>query len=146
MEILIPSQITPVEFKIEKLWDTETDEEVDCVNPGKAGQSIKMKLPIKCEKGWILRRKKWNFGACHQSAIWHFLGQAWLWHTCPRTRQLRWKRVSLNPTTKTDVYPESFPASLNPIIKHKTEAMPTKLKEIGLYSTNTLPSVKPIIE
>ena len=58
MEILIPSQITPVEFKIEKLWDTETDEEVDCVNPGKAGQSIKMKLPIKCEKGWILRRKK----------------------------------------------------------------------------------------
>ena len=59
MEILIPSQITPVEFKIEKLWDTETDEEVDCVNPGKAGQSIKMRLPIKCEKGWILRRKKW---------------------------------------------------------------------------------------
>ena len=58
MEILIPSQITPVEFKIEKLWDTETDEEVDAVNPGKAGQSIKMKLPIKCEKGWILRRKK----------------------------------------------------------------------------------------
>ena len=58
MEILIPSQITPVEFKIEKLWDTETDEEVDCVNPGKAGQSIKMRLPIKCEKGWILRRKK----------------------------------------------------------------------------------------
>ena len=58
MEILIPSQITPVEFKIEKLWDTETSDEVDCVNPGKAGQSIKMKLPIKCEKGWILRRKK----------------------------------------------------------------------------------------
>ena len=58
MEILIPSQITPVEFKIEKLWDTETDEEVDCVNPGKAGQSIKMRLPIKCERGWILRRKK----------------------------------------------------------------------------------------
>ena len=58
MEILIPSQIKPVEFKIEKLWDTETNEKVDCVNPGKAGQSIKMKLPIKCEKGWILRRKK----------------------------------------------------------------------------------------
>ena len=58
MEILIPSQITPVEFKIEKLWDTETNEEVEYVNPGKAGQSIKMKLPIKCEKGWILRRKK----------------------------------------------------------------------------------------
>ena len=58
MEILVPGDITPVEFTIEKLWDTDTDEEVDCVNPGKAGQSIKMKLPIKCENGWILRRKK----------------------------------------------------------------------------------------
>ena len=58
MEILIPNEITPCEFKIEKLWDTETEEEVEFVNPGKAGQSIKMKLPIKCENGWILRRKK----------------------------------------------------------------------------------------
>lgn len=58
MEILIPNNITPYEFKIDKLWDTETDEEVEFVNPGKAGQSIKMKLPIKCENGWILRRKK----------------------------------------------------------------------------------------
>ena len=66
-------------------------------------------------------------------------------HLSPNPK-LRLKRVSLNPTTKPDVYPESFPASLNPIIKHKTEAMPTKLKEIGLYITNTLPSVKPIIE
>ena len=58
MEILIPNNIDTYEFKIEKLWDTETDEEVEFVNPGKAGQSIKMNLPIKCEKGWILRRKK----------------------------------------------------------------------------------------
>ena len=43
-------------------------------------------------------------------------------------------------------YPESLPASLNPIIKHRIEAMPTKLNEIGLYNTSTLPSVKPIIE
>ena len=58
MEILIPNNIDTYEFKIEKLWDTETDEEVEFVNPGKAGQTIKMNLPIKCEKGWILRRKK----------------------------------------------------------------------------------------
>ena len=58
MEILIPNNINTYEFKIDKLWDTETDEEVEFVNPGKAGQSIKMKLPIKCENGWILRRKK----------------------------------------------------------------------------------------
>jgi len=58
MEILIPNQIEPYEFVIEDLWDTETEERVDHVNPGKVGQSIKMKLPIKCENGWILRRKK----------------------------------------------------------------------------------------
>jgi len=58
LEILIPNQIEPHEFIIDKLWDSETNEEVDFVNPGKAGQSIKMKLPIKCENGWILRRKK----------------------------------------------------------------------------------------
>ena len=48
----------PYEFKIEKLWDTETDEEIQCVNPGKAGQSVKLNIPIKVENGWILRRKK----------------------------------------------------------------------------------------
>ena len=58
LEIIIPNKITPYEFKIEKLWDTETDEEVQFVNPGKTGQSIKMELPISVENGWILRRKK----------------------------------------------------------------------------------------
>ena len=58
MEIIIPNNITSYEFQIEKLWDTETDENVEFVNPGKSGQTIKMHIPIKCEKGWILRRKK----------------------------------------------------------------------------------------
>lgn len=58
MEILIPNQIKPYVFTIEELWDTETGESVDHVSPGKAGQTIKMKLPISCENGWILRRKK----------------------------------------------------------------------------------------
>ena len=58
MEILIPGNINSYEFKIDKLWDADTEKEVEFVNPGKAGQTIKMKLPIKCEKGWILRRKK----------------------------------------------------------------------------------------
>ena len=58
MEIIIPNNITSYEFKIEELWDTETDENVEFVNPGKSGQTIKMHIPIKCEKGWILRRKK----------------------------------------------------------------------------------------
>jgi len=63
LEILLPNQIIPYEFIIQKLWDTETEEEVDFVNPGKLGQTIKMKLPIKCESGWILRRKKYNKSA-----------------------------------------------------------------------------------
>ena len=58
LEVIIPNQIKPYEFKIEQLWDTETDEEIQFVNPGKAGQSVKMKIPIDVENGWILRRKK----------------------------------------------------------------------------------------
>ena len=58
LEVIIPNQIKPYEFKIEQLWDTETDEKIQFVNPGKAGQSVKMKIPIDVENGWILRRKK----------------------------------------------------------------------------------------
>ena len=43
---------------MEKLWDAETDEEIETVNPGKQGQTVKLKLPIECQKDWILRRKK----------------------------------------------------------------------------------------
>ena len=58
LEIIIPNQIEPVEFKIEKLWDVETNEEIPCVNPGKQAQKVIMELPIKAEKDWIIRRKK----------------------------------------------------------------------------------------
>ena len=58
LEIIIPNQIEPYEFTIEKLWDEETDEDIKEISPGVKGQKVKMKLPIKCEKDWILRRKK----------------------------------------------------------------------------------------
>lgn len=58
MEILIPNQIETVSFQIEKLWDTETGEEIPTINPGKAGQTVLIPLPIQAEKGWILRRGK----------------------------------------------------------------------------------------
>ena len=58
LEILIPGTIENYVFKIEGLWDSETDESISCVNPGKLGQTVKVKLPIKCEKDWIIRRKK----------------------------------------------------------------------------------------
>ena len=58
LEILIPGTINNYVFNIEKLLDSETNEEIECVNPGKQGQTVKMHLPIKCEENWIIRRKK----------------------------------------------------------------------------------------
>ena len=58
LEILIPGTINNYVFTIDKLWDTETEEEIQTVNPGKLGQTVKLKLPIKCEENWIIRRKK----------------------------------------------------------------------------------------
>lgn len=58
LEIIIPNKIEPLKFKIEQLWDSETDEQIQAVSPGVKGQKVKMRLPIKCEKNWILRRKK----------------------------------------------------------------------------------------
>ena len=58
MEIIVPHQLEPVEFKIEKLWDVDTDKEIEFVNPGVKGQQAKILLPIKCGRDWIIRRKK----------------------------------------------------------------------------------------
>ena len=57
-EIIVPNKIEPVEFKIEQLYDAETDEKIQEISPGVKGQKVKIKLPIKCEKDWIIRRKK----------------------------------------------------------------------------------------
>lgn len=58
LEVLIPGKIEAYSFCIDKLWDSETDEEISQVNPGKTGQTVKIHIPIKVEKDWILRRKK----------------------------------------------------------------------------------------
>ena len=58
LEIIVPGQIEVYKFIINKLWDEETDKEIDYINPGKQGQKVKLHLPIKCEDGWIIRRKK----------------------------------------------------------------------------------------
>ena len=58
LEIIVPGQIEPYEFKIEKLWDIETGEEINTVNPGRANQKVKMKIPFEIKKDWILRRNK----------------------------------------------------------------------------------------
>lgn len=58
LELIIPGKIEPEKFIIQKLWDIETNEEIETINPGKAGQKVKMLLPIKAQENWILRRKK----------------------------------------------------------------------------------------
>lgn len=58
LEVIIPRKLEAYSFSIDKLWDSETDEEISQVNPGKAGQTVKIHIPIKVEKDWILRRKK----------------------------------------------------------------------------------------
>lgn len=58
LEVLIPEKLEAYSFSIDKLWDSETDEEISQVNPGKSGQTVKIHIPIKVEKDWILRRKK----------------------------------------------------------------------------------------
>lgn len=58
LELIIPEELEPIKFTINKLWDYETDEEIAHVNPGKEGQKVKMILPEEAKDGMILRRKK----------------------------------------------------------------------------------------
>ena len=58
LEIIVPNKIEPFVFQIEQLWNDETGEEITEVSPGVKGQKVKMKLPIRCEKDWIIRRRK----------------------------------------------------------------------------------------
>ena len=58
LELIIPNEIKPQAFAIEKLYDSETGEEISTVNPGKQGQTVILGIPFEVKKGWILRRKK----------------------------------------------------------------------------------------
>lgn len=62
MELIIPGRLEPMEFTIEKLWNDETNDEIDTVNPGKAEQKVILSIPREqinsFKKDWILRRKK----------------------------------------------------------------------------------------
>ena len=57
LEIIIPGRVEPYKFRIDRLWDTESQEEIEAVNPGVQGQKVLMNLPIECEKNWIIRKK-----------------------------------------------------------------------------------------
>ena len=58
LELIVPGKIEPVVFNIEKLWNDETGEEIETVNPGRAEQKVILNIPCKVEKDWIIRRKK----------------------------------------------------------------------------------------
>ena len=58
LELLIPDKIEPYKFIIDKLWDAETDEPIEFVNPGKEGQKVKLHIPVEAKQNWILRRQK----------------------------------------------------------------------------------------
>ena len=58
LELIIPNEIKPQAFTIEKLYDSETREEISTVNPGRQGQTVILEIPFEVKKGWILRRKK----------------------------------------------------------------------------------------
>ncbi len=58
LELIVPGEIESKVITIDKLWDYETDEEIEFVNPGREGQKVKMIIPIENKEGWILRRKK----------------------------------------------------------------------------------------
>lgn len=58
LEVIVPNQIKGESFVIKNLYDSETNDEMDTVNPGKSGQTVKLNIPYDVKKGWILRRKK----------------------------------------------------------------------------------------
>ena len=58
LELIIPDQIEAFKLTIDNLWDAETDEPIEFVNPGKEGQKVKLHIPVEAKTNWILRRQK----------------------------------------------------------------------------------------
>lgn len=58
LELIVPNKIEPIEFEIDELWNDETMENINTVNPGKQGQKVVLKIPYEVKSGWILRRRK----------------------------------------------------------------------------------------
>lgn len=58
LEIMIPNLLKPYEMTIEKLYDVETGEEIETVNPGVKEQKVKFKIDTDVRPGYIIRRVK----------------------------------------------------------------------------------------
>lgn len=58
LEVLLPNSIENFAFEIEELYDVETNEKIDTINPGRKGQQVIIKIPFEVKEGYIIRRKK----------------------------------------------------------------------------------------
>lgn len=58
LEVMIPNVLKPYEMIIEKLYDYETGEEIETVNPGVKEQKVKFKINADVKPGYIIRRIK----------------------------------------------------------------------------------------
>lgn len=58
LEVMIPNVLKPFEMTIEKLYDVETGEEIQTVNPGVKEQKVKLKIDTDVKPGYIIRRVK----------------------------------------------------------------------------------------
>ena len=59
MEVLLPGSVECLNFKIEKLYDIKTNNEIQTINPGIKGQQVKLYIPSNNLKtNTIIRRKK----------------------------------------------------------------------------------------
>lgn len=58
LEIMPVDSIDNIEFKIDKLYDSKTNEPITTVNPGIKGQDVIIELPCDVVDGTIIRRKK----------------------------------------------------------------------------------------
>ena len=58
LEVLVPNSMDNNLFVIEELYDIDTKEKIDTINPGRKGQKVIIKIPYDVNKGYIIRRKK----------------------------------------------------------------------------------------
>lgn len=59
LEVLFPNTLEKGIFTIEKLFDIDTNEKIQTINPGKKGQKVKIVIPFdKLSPGTVIRRKK----------------------------------------------------------------------------------------
>lgn len=57
-EMIVPGKVEPEIITIGELYDIDTNEKIDVVNPGKADQKVLMKLPDSAENNYIIRGRK----------------------------------------------------------------------------------------